>query len=63
MTLGWVLQGKALGILILSVLAEVGNSLSRVEAGLGLSTEALEWSKLLMESGIPPFFGKAGGRR
>lgn len=28
----------------------------------GVNPEAPEWSKLLMESGIPPFFGKAGGK-
>lgn len=34
-----------------------------VEAGLGSSTEALQWSKLLLECGIPPFFGKVEGIR
>lgn len=69
---GWLLPDPALGFLLEGLgsprkgvwdfdpLGEVGNSLSCVEAALGSSPEALRWSELLREAGIPPFFGKVG---
>lgn len=58
MTLGWFPQGKALGIWILSVLSELRNSLSHVEAGLGLILRHWNGVNSLWSLEFHPFLGR-----